>query len=124
MFRRFAFGVASHQRFCARAFHAGTALRAKAKPSGLCVPALRCFSRCLGNCSQRLLCAKTNANLRFCWTDTRARVRSAIRREDKSRWERRTPLTPSHVAQLTKKGIKIYVQPVRNAATLRARHVF
>ena len=31
----------------------------------------------------------------------------AIRREDKSRWERRTPLTPIHVQQLTGQGIEV-----------------
>ncbi|ORZ00118.1 Saccharopine dehydrogenase-domain-containing protein [Syncephalastrum racemosum] len=35
-----------------------------------------------------------------------------IRREDKSRWERRAPLTPTAVALLIKQtGVKIYVQP-------------
>lgn len=32
-------------------------------------------------------------------------------REAYSKWERRTPLTPSHVAQLVEKGIKVVVQP-------------
>lgn len=35
----------------------------------------------------------------------------AIRREDKSRWERRTPLTPIHVQQLAGQGIDVIVQP-------------
>lgn len=35
-----------------------------------------------------------------------------IRREDKSRWERRAPLTPTAVALLIKQtGVKVYVQP-------------
>ena len=35
-----------------------------------------------------------------------------IRREDKSPWERRVPLTPSHVGRLiADHGIKIYIQP-------------
>lgn len=35
-----------------------------------------------------------------------------IRREDKSRWERRAPLTPHHVERLVREtGMKIYVQP-------------
>lgn len=35
-----------------------------------------------------------------------------IRREDKSRWERRAPLTPDHVKLLIKDtGTKIYIQP-------------
>src|SRR5688500_16965329 len=36
----------------------------------------------------------------------------AIRREDKSRWERRVALTPNDVSKLVKEtGVKIYVQP-------------
>lgn len=34
-----------------------------------------------------------------------------IRREDKNRWERRTPLTPEHVAALVRDGVKVFVQP-------------
>jgi alpha-aminoadipic semialdehyde synthase len=35
-----------------------------------------------------------------------------IRREDKSRWERRTPLTPDHVKKLIQEtGTQVYVQP-------------
>eukprot|EP01101_Sappina_pedata_P003285 TRINITY_DN1351_c0_g2_i1.p1 TRINITY_DN1351_c0_g2~~TRINITY_DN1351_c0_g2_i1.p1 ORF type:complete len:927 (-),score=420.65 TRINITY_DN1351_c0_g2_i1:79-2859(-) len=34
-----------------------------------------------------------------------------IRREDKNRWERRAPLAPSHVHELTKKGIEVILQP-------------
>lgn len=35
-----------------------------------------------------------------------------IRREDKSRWERRAPLTPDHVEQLIKEtNTKVYIQP-------------
>lgn len=34
-----------------------------------------------------------------------------IRREDKNRWERRAPLSPSHVAELVKRGICVVVQP-------------
>lgn len=37
--------------------------------------------------------------------------RIAIRREDKSRWERRAPLTPSQVAQIVGQGIEVIVQP-------------
>ncbi|RME25621.1 MAG: hypothetical protein D6806_07580 [Deltaproteobacteria bacterium] len=41
-----------------------------------------------------------------------ARVaRLGIRREDKNRWERRTPLAPSHVARLVEKGVEVLVQP-------------
>jgi alpha-aminoadipic semialdehyde synthase len=36
----------------------------------------------------------------------------AIRREDKNEWERRTPLTPAHVAWLTQEqGVEVLVQP-------------
>ncbi len=34
-----------------------------------------------------------------------------IRREDKSRWERRTPITPDGVRALTEQGIQVYIQP-------------
>lgn len=34
-----------------------------------------------------------------------------VRREDKNRWERRAPVSPSHVAELVKRGIKVIVQP-------------
>ncbi len=34
-----------------------------------------------------------------------------IRREDKSVWERRVPLTPLHVAKLVALGIRVIVQP-------------
>ena len=34
-----------------------------------------------------------------------------IRREDKNRWERRVPLTPEHVAELTRHGVTVAVQP-------------
>lgn len=35
-----------------------------------------------------------------------------IRREDKYEWERRVPLTPSHVERLTREhGLKVYIQP-------------
>ena len=38
-----------------------------------------------------------------------------IRREDKNRWERRAPLVPEHVAELTRRGIAVVVErsPVR-----------
>lgn len=36
----------------------------------------------------------------------------ALRREDKSRWERRVALTPDDVSKLIKEtGVKVYVQP-------------
>src|SRR5262245_50010254 len=34
-----------------------------------------------------------------------------IRHEDKNRWERRAPLTPEHVAELTRHGVAVAVQP-------------
>ena len=34
-----------------------------------------------------------------------------IRREDKNRWERRAPLTPEHVAELTRRGVPVAVEP-------------
>jgi len=34
-----------------------------------------------------------------------------IRREDKNRWERRVALTPEHVAELTRHGLRVLVQP-------------
>jgi Alanine dehydrogenase/PNT, N-terminal domain/Alanine dehydrogenase/PNT, C-terminal domain len=34
-----------------------------------------------------------------------------IRREDKNRWERRAPLTPEHVAELTRHGVGVAVEP-------------
>jgi len=34
-----------------------------------------------------------------------------IRREDKSEWEKRAPLTPRHVTMLEKQGIRVMVQP-------------
>lgn len=34
-----------------------------------------------------------------------------IRREDKSRWERRTPITPDGARALAEQGIQVYIQP-------------
>jgi alpha-aminoadipic semialdehyde synthase len=34
-----------------------------------------------------------------------------IRREDKSIWERRTPLIPDHVREIEREGIEVFVQP-------------
>jgi len=34
-----------------------------------------------------------------------------LRREDKSHWERRTPITPAHVRQLVERGVRVRVQP-------------
>lgn len=40
----------------------------------------------------------------------------AIRREDNSVWERRAPLSPNHVFDLVKKGVKVLVQPSNRRA--------
>ncbi|XP_013412540.1 alpha-aminoadipic semialdehyde synthase, mitochondrial isoform X2 [Lingula anatina] len=40
----------------------------------------------------------------------------AIRREDVNLWERRAPLAPSHVRQLTKEGVKVLLQPSNRRA--------
>lgn len=40
----------------------------------------------------------------------------AIRREDQSVWERRAPLAPANVYQLTKKGVTVLVQPSNRRA--------
>lgn len=39
------------------------------------------------------------------------KLRIGIRREDKNCWERRVPLTPTHVQQLVKEGVEVYVEP-------------
>ncbi len=39
------------------------------------------------------------------------KMKCGIRREDKNKWEARTPLVPSDVKELSKKGIEFYVQP-------------
>lgn len=33
-----------------------------------------------------------------------------VRKEDKNRWERRAPLSPSHVQKLTSSGLKVLVE--------------
>ncbi|MDX1390594.1 MAG: hypothetical protein R3344_15500, partial [Acidobacteriota bacterium] len=38
-------------------------------------------------------------------------ARIGIRREDKSRWERRVPLAPAHVERLVRDGLEVVVQP-------------
>lgn len=38
-------------------------------------------------------------------------IASHVRREDKSRWERRAPLAPIHVKHLTRNGVRVIVQP-------------
>lgn len=36
-----------------------------------------------------------------------------IRREDKNKWERRAPISPCHVRELVKRGVRVIVQPSR-----------
>src|SRR5215471_9608452 len=38
-------------------------------------------------------------------------MKIGLRREDKNEWERRVPLTPSHVKSLIEKGLRVFVQP-------------
>lgn len=40
----------------------------------------------------------------------------AIRRETVNPWERRAPLAPTHVKKLTKKGIRVLIQPSNRRA--------
>lgn len=40
----------------------------------------------------------------------------AIRREDINPWERRAPLAPRHVRELTHAGVKVLVQPSNRRA--------
>lgn len=47
----------------------------------------------------------------------------AIRREDVNPWERRAPLAPRHVKELTHAGVKVLVQPSnRRAIHEKVRH--
>lgn len=47
----------------------------------------------------------------------------AIRREDVNPWERRAPLAPRHVKELTNAGVKVLVQPSnRRAIHEKVRH--
>uniref|UniRef100_A0A3Q2YVJ0 Aminoadipate-semialdehyde synthase n=1 Tax=Hippocampus comes TaxID=109280 RepID=A0A3Q2YVJ0_HIPCM len=48
--------------------------------------------------------------------DTHHRAVIAIRREDINPWERRAPLAPRHVRELTHDGIKVLVQPSNRRA--------
>ncbi|XP_059703174.1 alpha-aminoadipic semialdehyde synthase, mitochondrial isoform X1 [Haemorhous mexicanus] len=47
----------------------------------------------------------------------------AIRREDVSAWERRAPLAPKHVKELTKMGYKVLVQPSNRRAIHEKEYV-
>lgn len=40
----------------------------------------------------------------------------AIRREDINPWERRAPLAPRHIKELTNAGVKVLVQPSNRRA--------
>ena len=40
----------------------------------------------------------------------------AIRREDINPWERRAPLAPKHVKELTNAGVKVLLQPSNRRA--------
>jgi len=40
----------------------------------------------------------------------------ALRREDNTVWERRCPLSPTHVEQLVSAGVKVIVQPSNRRA--------
>lgn len=81
-------------------------------PSGFTM--LRAFSRTNGRCVFHH--AK-------CWHHRKSVL--AIRREDVNAWERRAPLAPKHVKELTKMGYKVLVQPSnRRAICERVRSHF
>lgn len=53
------------------------------------------------------------------FTSEKAERVMAIRREDINVWERRSPIAPSHVAELVHNGVKVLVQPsTRRAYTM------
>lgn len=72
-------------------------------PSGFTM--LRAFSRTNGRC------AFHHAK---CWYHRKSVL--AIRREDVNAWERRAPLAPKHVKELTQMGYKVLVQPSNRRA--------
>lgn len=72
-------------------------------PSGFTM--LRAFSHTNGSCAFRH--AK-------CWHHHKPVL--AIRREDVNAWERRAPLAPKHVKELTQMGYKVLVQPSNRRA--------
>ncbi|NXU71603.1 AASS protein, partial [Oreotrochilus melanogaster] len=49
-----------------------------------------------------------------CWHHRKSVL--AIRREDVNAWERRAPLAPKHIKELTQKGYKVLVQPSNRRA--------
>uniref|UniRef100_A0A8C6MIA3 Aminoadipate-semialdehyde synthase n=1 Tax=Nothobranchius furzeri TaxID=105023 RepID=A0A8C6MIA3_NOTFU len=65
-------------------------------------------------------CFSQRANLARCLTGQRRyehhRAILAIRREDVNPWERRAPLAPRHVKELTNNGVKVLVQPSNRRA--------
>ncbi|NXW78017.1 AASS protein, partial [Hirundo rustica] len=56
-----------------------------------------------------------------CWHHRKSVL--AIRREDVSAWERRAPLAPKHVKELTKMGYKVLVQPSNRRAIHEKEYV-
>lgn len=72
-------------------------------PSGFTM--LRAFSHTNGRC------AFDHAK---CWHHRKSVL--AIRREDVNAWERRAPLAPKHVKELTQMGYKVLVQPSNRRA--------
>jgi len=66
---------------------------------------LRAFSHTNGRCTFHQ--AK-------CWYRRKSVL--AIRREDVSAWERRAPLAPKHVKELSQMGYKVLVQPSNRRA--------
>ncbi|KAG7219641.1 hypothetical protein INR49_007198 [Caranx melampygus] len=68
----------------------------------------------------RLLSRHGSRRTRSCVADQRRhehhRAVMAIRREDINPWERRAPLAPRHVRELTNAGVKVLVQPSNRRA--------
>ncbi|NXI88996.1 AASS protein, partial [Rhipidura dahli] len=56
-----------------------------------------------------------------CWHHRKSVL--AIRREDVNAWERRAPLAPKHVKELTKMGYKVLVQPSNRRAIHEREYV-
>lgn len=72
-------------------------------PSGFTM--LRAFRRTNGRCA---------AHHAKCWHHHKSVL--AIRREDVNAWERRAPLAPRHIKELTQMGYKVLVQPSNRRA--------
>ncbi|XP_005039340.1 PREDICTED: alpha-aminoadipic semialdehyde synthase, mitochondrial [Ficedula albicollis] len=73
---------------------------------------LRAFSHTNGRCV---------FHLTKCWHHRKSVL--AIRREDVNAWERRAPLAPKHVKELTKMGYKVLVQPSNRRAIHEKEYV-